>query len=274
MFGSETVGSAALGLLRLESLGDGRFSGTCIEGSTGRVFGGHVLAHTIRALSLAIDDRRPAHSLHATFIRPAVSTEPIDYATEVLKSGRSLDVVSVRAEQSGRVVFTAFGSAHEPEPSIEDGLPMLDVPDPDELESSDFSIPGTNLAVRTLFDRRYVPKPGRSRIENVWIRLREQITSTLPADHTALLAYAVDFLLTRAAHVALPELPLIGASLDHAMWFHRPFRIDQWLLVSSTMDAFSDSRSLCTCTVYDRDGRVVATAAQEALLRAEALPRI
>jgi acyl-CoA thioesterase-2 len=262
-------GPSALDLIALEREGEGRFSGISLEGAIGRVFGGQMLAQAIRAVSHSIGDRRPVHSFHASFVRPALPTVALDYSTEVIKSGRSLDVVDFRARQSGRVMLLGFASAHEPEPSREAGPTMPLVVGPDELPSSDFAPRGTNAAVRAPFDRRYVPSAPGSRTQDVWVRTRGRVESDCPIDHMALLTYAVDFLLTRAAHVALPEISVVGASLDHAMWFHRPFRIDEWLLISNTMVAFSDSRSLCTCSVFDRSGEVVASATQEALIRAD-----
>ncbi|MCU1557823.1 MAG: acyl-CoA thioesterase [Microbacteriaceae bacterium] len=256
-----------LELIALQRVGDGQFTGSCLEGVSGRVFGGQVLAQAVRAVSHSIGDRRPVHSFHASFVRPANPTVVLDYGTEVIKSGRSLDVVEFRARQSGRVMLFGFASAHEPEPSIGAGLTMPAVVGPDDLPSSDFAPVGSNPVVRSPFDRRYVPTAPGDRTEDVWVRTRRRVASDSAIDHTALLAYAVDFLLTRAAHVALPVIPTIGASLDHAMWFHQPFRIDEWLLVSSSMVAFSDSRSLCTCSVFDRRGVLVATASQEALIR-------
>ena len=266
---SPADGPLPLELIALQRQGDGRFSGACLEGAIGRVFGGQVLAQAVRAVSFAIGDRRPVHSFHASFVRPALPTKTLDYSTEVVKSGRSLDVVDFRARQSGRVMMLGFASAHEPEPSIDAGPDMPAVAGPEELPSSDFAPPGTNAAVRAPFDRRYIPAESGSRTENVWVRTRARVDSEAGIDHTALLAYAVDFLLTRAAHVALPEISDVGASLDHAMWFHRPFRIDEWLLISNTMTVFSDSRSLCTCSVFDRSGEVVASATQEALIRSD-----
>lgn len=266
---SESFGSPIrpLGLLSLEDLGSRSFSGSCVEGAIGRVFGGHVLAQALRAASFAIDDRRPIHSLHASFIRPASPAQPLVYTTEVLKSGRSLDVIEFRAKQSSRVMLAGFASAHEPEPSIQVGLPMPDVVGPDELRAIDSSPSGTNSAVRAPFELRYLAtKPGVDSVE-LWLKTRAEVPSDAAIVHTALLAYAVDFLVTRSAHVAVPSIPLVGASLDHAMWFHRPFRIDEWLFISSSMIAYSDSRSLCTCQVFDRAGNLVATATQEALIR-------
>lgn len=256
-----------LGLLQLERLGPRQYAGNCIDGAVGRVFGGHTLAQAVRAASLAIDDRRPIHSFHATFLRPGSSATPMIYSTEILKKGRSLDVVGFRAEQSSSLMLFGFASAQAPEPSVHSAISMPSVADPESLAASAFAPTGTSSSVRAPFDRRYLPSPPGFLGKQLWVKSHSEVASASAIDHTALLAYVVDFLVTRAAHVAMPTLPQVGASLDHAMWFHRPFRVDEWLFVSSEMTTFSDSRSLCTCHVFDRDGTLVATATQEALIR-------
>jgi acyl-CoA thioesterase-2 len=129
--------------------------------------------------------------------------------------------------------------------------------------------------VRAPFDRRPVPLPPdvNPAREDHWIRTHSPVRSANPNIHAALLAYATDFLVSRAAHAGMPrDAAVLGASLDHAMWFHRPFRADQWLLVSSTASIYTGSRSLSTCQVFDADGALVATATQEALIRTSDVP--
>jgi len=261
--------SDPLELVRLAGADDGPYEGLCVEGASGRVFGGHVLAHVVRAASLASGGARPVDALHVSFVRPAVPTRPLVYRADVVKSGRSLDVVGIRAEQRGATMLLGVVTMHEPEPSVEFGVVAPRLPGPDALEGSDYRPPGTSADVRAPFELRYVPGTGEEHAhEDVWIRTRALVGSDAQPDHAALLAYGVDFLVTRAAHVGLPpSMAGIGASLDHAMWFHRPFRADEWLLVSSTCTVFAGSRSLSTSRVFDTAGRLVATASQEALIR-------
>jgi acyl-CoA thioesterase-2 len=270
----EGEGPDPLGLIRLDAVDELRFSGMCIDGRIGRVFGGQTLAQALRATSLALSETRAPNSLHAYFISPGRSDAPVEFAVAPIKSGRSLDVADVRAEQDGRTLLSAIVSFHGVEESIEFQVAMPDVPPPEDLESSVYRPPHTNPAVRAPFDIRYPPSTtaaGASRAPAqvlTWIRTHAPVRSDAPVDHAALLAHAVDFLLTRAAHVALDDAPAhIGASLDHAMWFHRPFRMDEWLMVSSEALTFAGSRSLCTAHIFMRDGRLVATASQEALIR-------
>jgi acyl-CoA thioesterase-2 len=263
-----------LQLISVNERGPGQFFGSSIDGAIGRVFGGQALAQAVRAASHVVADKRPVSSLHAYFVSPASSSMDLNYSTNVIKSGRSLDVVSVTAEQAGRVLLAALVSTHSPEESVEFQLSMPPLPDPETRVRSGYIPPGTNPAVRAPFDLRYI-NDGDSKAEgaegarvDVWIRTRHAVRSDAAIDHTALLVYAVDFLVTRAAHAGLPKsLPMAGASLDHAMWFHRPFRIDDWLFVSSAGLTFADARSLSTCHVFNRNGDLVATATQEALIR-------
>ncbi len=258
-----------LELLAVHEIERGRYTGVCIDGAIGRVFGGHALAQAVRAASICVGDRRPVNAVHVSFVRPAVPSEPLLYFTDVVKSGRSLDVVSVRAEQLGAVTLVGFVTTHETETSVEFADPAPPAPDPGGIPASDYLPQGTSPGVRAPFELRYLPPfPTGVAREDVWIRSRARVGSERQADHAALLSYAIDFLVTRSAYPGLPEdLVLRGASLDHAMWFHRPFRIDDWLLVSSSCSVFAGSRSLATSRIFDMNGRLVATATQEALIR-------
>lgn len=260
-------GPAPLELVALAAQSRILYTGVCLEGGPGRVFGGQVLAQAMCAVSQTIDDRRPIHSLHASFVGPAAPGIPLEYGTEVIKSGRAFDVVEFRARQSGKVTLVGFTSAHEGEPSVGFSQAAPAVLDAEELPRSSFTPAGANPTVRSYFDRRYLPSSSESAEQNVWVRTRRHVDSDSRVVHSALLAYAVDFLLTRSAHVRLPKLPSLGASLDHSMWFHRGFRIDEWLLISNRVVSFSDSRSLCLCSVFERSGLLVASASQEALIR-------
>lgn len=264
-----------LELLTVEEDGLGRYTGMSREGAYGRAFGGSVLANALRAATLAVGDSRAVESIHASFVSPADPRMPVNYRTEVIKSGRALDVAAVRAEQGARTVFFGFVTSHDAEASIDFGDRAPDVPPPEGLESTHFVPRGTNGNVRSPFDRRPVPLPvGSKRArEDHWIRTSAPVRSDNPNVHAALLGYATDFLVSRAAHAGMPgDAEVLGASLDHAMWFHRPFRLDDWLLVSSTASIYAGSRSLSTSQVFDRSGALVATATQEALIRATDLP--
>lgn len=274
MSGTSDNAGSTLALIDVTERTAGHYEGVCIDGTIGRVFGGQALAQALRAASATVDDARPVHSLHAYFVSPGRSAEPIDYRTRAVKTGRTLDVVSVESAQAQRTLVTAQASFHHPEDGATFQLPMPRVADPDELPPSPYVPPGTNPAVRAPFDVRYAEvrtdgsAPRAAAEVNSWVRTRNSVDSDRSIDHAALLVFSIDFLLTRAAHVALGDSsPQVGASLDHTMWFHRPFRSDDWLLVSSEGIVFAGSRSLCTAHVYTRDGTLVATATQEALIR-------
>lgn len=259
-----------LKLLRLERAEPGLFLGRCVDGAIGRVFGGHALAQSIAAASAASGSGRDIDAVHVSFVRPASPLIPMEYRTEVAKAGRAIDVIGVRTEQGGVPVMLGFVTTHEPEPSLEFGVEGPETLGPESVQRSRYHPPGTNPAVRAPFDLRYLTDPEATGVarEDVWLRTESAVRSDRQPDHAALLAYAVDFLVTRAAHAALPStMALVGASLDHAMWLHRPLRVDDWLLVTSESSTFADSRSLSTCRVFDRAGTLVATATQEALIR-------
>lgn len=264
-----------LELLTVEEDGPGIYAGTSLEGATGRAFGGHVLAHAVRAAALARGDSRMVESIHASFVGPANPRVPLRYRTEVIKSGRALDVVSVRGEQRDRTVFFGFVASHDAETNIDFGDRAPEAPLPESLERTEIAPSGTNGKVRSPFDLRLVPlTAGAKRArEDYWIRTHSPVRSDNPNVHAALLAYATDFLVSRAAHAGMPgDANVLGASLDHAMWFHRPFRLDEWLLISSTASIYTGSRSLSTSQVFDRSGALVATATQEALIRTKDVP--
>jgi acyl-CoA thioesterase-2 len=235
-----------------------------------------VLAQSLRVASHETGDRHAPNSLHAYFIGPGDPAVDVDYTGEVLKAGRSLDLVSVRARQGERTILALTASFHVGEASeqFEESPPK--VPAPGDLPGSDYVPPRTNPAVRAPFEVRYTDDrfrdsdpPHPEPHTNVWIRMREPVRSDSAVDHASLLAYAVDFLMTRAAHLPLRRdgRRLSGSSLDHAMWFHRPFRVDEWLLVSSSGVSFAGSRALAACRIFNEQGHLIASAGQEALLR-------
>jgi acyl-CoA thioesterase-2 len=256
-------------LLALQDGDGGASSGVCMDGSFGRVFGGQVLAQSIMAASRALDGIGSINSLHAYFVSPGRAYSPITYNPLVLKRGRSIGLARVTATQGGRTVLEMSVSSHIHEPSVEFQPTAPPLPGAEELTSSTDVHWSANPNVRAPFDIRYASETdGVGDGIAAWIRTRRAVSSPDPATHAALLAYAVDFLITRASHARLAQYqPLAGASLDHAMWFHRPFRADEWLLVICRGQTFAGSRTLAGCEVYRQDGTLVASAGQEALLR-------
>lgn len=262
-------------LLHVEPTGPARFRGRGRAALGTRVFGGHTLAHAVRASSTTQPAGRPINSLHAHFLGAAQAGLDIDYEVSSLKRGRSFDVDHVVATQRDRPIMVATISFHAAEDGADYQVEMPQVPSPAALEPVAYLPPGTHAEVRDPFELRYTDErfrdedgPDAHPALHTWVRARRPAPSAPQTDHAALLAYAVDFLITRVAHMPVRDDPaLVGASLDHAMWFHRPFRADHWLLVSCTASTLAGARSLSRAEIFDEDGHLVATAVQEALLR-------
>lgn len=270
-------------LLQLDPLGPARFEGNSFDIGSGRVYGGQVLGQTVIAAQQTVGDGKIIHSLHAYFLREGDFTLPIRYDVDITRDGRSFSTRSVTAVQRDKPIFTATASFHIPEAGLEYQPAMPDAPDPEEVPSlrelaaAGASGPADRLAgllklstpfdLKPLVDRDSVRKVPRL---DAWIRT----TGRLPNDmdlHRAILAYISDYGLVRTSllphhtYVENPALQL--ASIDHGMWFHRPFRIDEWLLYSCEPVTTGDARGLARGSFYDRSGHLIATTVQEGLLR-------
>ena len=278
-------------LMRLEPVGEDRFRAQSEDIGTPAVFGGQVLGQALMAASLTVDAARPVHSMHAYFLLPGEHA-PIDYSVDRVRDGRSFTTRHVLARQAGRIIFEMAASFQTMDRGVEHQLPMpaLDGPEglPSELEQrlalgdrlpAQWRVKAT--APHGIEYRRVeqddpvapVPREGGSA---VWMRA----VAPLPDDpmvHRALLAYASDHGLLRAALVPHGLSFLAGdvraASLDHAMWFHRDFRFDDWLLYVIDSPSAGGARGLCRGSVFARDGRLVASTAQEGMLRVIEHPR-
>ncbi len=275
-----------LSLLQLERLEDNFFRGESRDIGTRYVFGGQVLGQALSAAQQTVDPNRSAHSLHAYFLRAGDIEQPILYHVERTRDGGSFSVRRVTAIQHGKPIFNFSASFQLAEPGIEHQLPMPAVPRAEDLE------PGTPLEpaefdrlppklqrwfgrkgpfeFRHVYPRDELNPPKRPPFQQVWFRLVDSIGDS-PVLHRALLAYASDFHLigtTMFPHgVSFLQAGVQVASLDHAMWFHRPFRIDQWLLYSCDSPTAQGARGLARGMVYSEDGRLVASTAQEGLVR-------
>jgi acyl-CoA thioesterase II len=276
-------------LLRLERLEDNLFRGESRDIGTHRVFGGQVLGQALSAAQQTVDGERAAHSLHAYFLRAGDTEKPIVYNVERTRDGSSFSVRRVVAIQHGQAILNCSVSFQIDEPGVEHQLPMPDVPRPDELPAhpqiaaDDLArIPAKLqrwLAMRGPFEfRRVHPRnelnPGKQPpYQQVWFKL----SSRAPDDvvlHRSLLAYASDFHLvgtTTFPHgISYLQKNVQMASLDHALWFHRPFRADEWLLYSCDSPTAQGARGLARGMIYSLDGRLVASTAQEGLIRLRA----
>ena len=276
-----------LELLDLEPIEVNIFRGRSPDEDRQRVFGGQVMGQALVAAQRTVDDDRQAHSLHSYFLRPGDPTVPILYEVDRIRDGRSFATRRVVAIQHGRAIFNMSVSFHVHETSDEYHLPMPTVAGPDELV-------GWTEYLATIqddipeemahwFNR---PRPIETRpvkvhhpfkpvfedppINQLWFRA----ASAVPDDQAlqqALLTYAVDMWLLDCSTMphgyqfSDPQMQM--ASLDHSMWFLRPFRADDWLLLDAECIATAGARGMNRANIYSSDGRLVATANQEGLMR-------
>lgn len=275
-----------LTLLRLEQIEARIFRGQSQDLGWGAVFGGQVLGQALSAAAQTVPPDRHAHSLHAYFLRQGDARKPIVYEVECIRDGTSFTTRRVVAVQKGRPIFLLSASFQIAEPGFDHYVPMTDAPPPESLisetEAARKLAPNLPEGVRRIalaerpIEMRAVqqvaylnPQPTEPR-RQIWYRA----AGPLPDDdavHRYLLAYASDFNFlstTLQPHAAsLLTSGLQVASLDHAMYFHRPFRFDDWLLYEVESPSASGARGLVTGRFYTRDGLLVATAVQEGLIR-------
>jgi len=273
-------------LMALERLEDNLFRGQSRDIGTKYVFGGQVLGQALSAAQQTVGDGRSAHSMHAYFLRAGDIEAPIVYMVERTRDGNSFTTRRVEAIQHGQQIFVMAVSFQRPEPGVEHQVAMPEVPRPEDLDPPEpidperlAHVPAKLqrwLSAKGPFEFRHVwPRdeirvPKRPPLQHVWFRLRERIgdDETL---HRALLAYASDFHLIGTATlphgISYLQPNVQMASLDHALWLHRPFRVDDWLLYSCDSPTAIGARGLARGAVYDLAGRLVASTAQEGLLR-------
>lgn len=277
-------------LMRLEPLGNDRFLAQSEDLGTPAVFGGQVLGQSLMAASRTVEADRPAHSMHAYFLLPGEHA-PIEYSVDRVRDGRSFTTRHVVARQGERIIFEMSASFQTVDDGVDHQIAMPAVAGPDGLSNEReqrmalgdrlperWRVKG--LAPHGLEYRRVdpddllapVPRPSESAL---WMRA----IAPLPDDpnvHRALLAYASDHGLLGAAMrrhgLSFMSGQVRPASLDHAMWFHRDFRMDDWLLYSLDSPSASGARGLSRGSIFTRDGRLVASTAQEGMLRVRREP--
>jgi acyl-CoA thioesterase II len=274
-----------LRLLDLEPIEHDIYRGRNRDIGTGRVFGGQVLAQALVAARRTVEADRVAHSMHGYFILPGDLSTPIVYFVDRLRDGKSFTTRRVTAIQHGRAVFNMSASFHRVEDGIEHQTAMPEAPPPDTLPSEldrmraeAHRIPGALRDVLTQ-DRPIDFRPvganpfdasPRQPTRTVWLRAMGGMPDERLA-HQAVLAYASDYGLLAAAvqphGMTIRDAGLQAATLDHAIWFHRDFRVDDWLLYSMESPVAAGARGFARGTVFGRDGRLVASVAQEGLLR-------
>jgi len=281
-----------LTLLKLEKIEENIYRGQSQNLGFGNVFGGQVLGQALSAASHTVPEARAAHSIHAYFMRPGDPTQPIVYSVDRIRDGKSFTTRRIVALQKGQAIFSMSASFQIDEPGFDHQDEMPEVPGPEnfvsELEEmqqwADKIAPRTRarmLCEKPIEFRHvdpidpFAPKPMPSR-RYVWFRAIGPMPDDRAA-HRYMLAYASDFNLmaTSLQHHGHtywePEMQV--ASLDHAMWFHRDFRMDDWMLyVMDTPNAYK-ARGLSIGRVFSQDGTLAATVAQEGLIRNHAIGR-
>jgi acyl-CoA thioesterase-2 len=263
-------------LLDVEALAADRFRGGTQETGLPQVYGGHVVAQALLAAARTVRDDRLPHSLHGYFLRPATPTRPVVYEVRTVREGGSFSTRSVTGRQDDADVITVLASFCAPEPGLEHQVPGPAAAGPET------SVHLPENALRQLrWDREFSAwdirplRPGRSddsrpALSRTWVRLREPLPDD-PLLHAVALAYASDLTLLET-NVRPHGRPFVRhglrlASLDHGLWFHRPCRADEWLLVENTSATTARARGLASGRFFTADGVLVATVVQEGLIR-------
>ena len=270
-----TALDSLISLLDLEQIEVNIFRGRSPSDWRQRVFGGQVAGQALVAAGRTVPPDRPVHSLHAYFIRPGDPSAPIVYTVDRVRDGRSFTTRRVSAIQHGKTIFTLSASFHHPEPGIQHAVSMPPVPPPDAIARlADDGFPTGNP-----IDLRFV---GPSRVDSggqriadtehnlVWLRANGELPDD-PLLHVCLMTYASDLTLLdsvlRWHGLSWADGRTSGASLDHAMWFHRPFRADRWLLYDQESPTAAGARGLAWGHVFTDEGELVVSVVQEGLVR-------
>ncbi len=274
-------------LLKLESIEENIFRGQNYQAPWKRVFGGQVLAQALHAAYNTVPEDRFAHSLHAYFILAGDIEQPIIYDVERIRDGGSFTTRRIVAIQKGRAIFNAAVSFQLRQDGLDHQVRMPNVPPPEALVSDETALAHLKESNPTLYQRFYQERPIEFRqvekldpvnpkksrpFRHVWFKAKGTLSDEVRV-HQEVLAYASDYNLLITA--SLPHLEkvkrqdLFFASLDHAMWFHRSFRADEWLLYALDSPSASNSRGFTRGNIFSQDGDLVASVVQEGLIRSK-----
>ena len=278
--------------LNLEPLELNLFRGRSPQSGWQRVFGGQVIGQALVAACRTVEEiaTRPPHSLHAYFLLGGDPKVPIIYEVDRIRDGKSFTTRNVKAIQHGLAIFSMSVSFHVVEQGLSHQFKMPDVPKPDalptEAELKERVWPLMPEAVRRYYKRerpieirpleygRYLGEKSEDGRFHVWIRATGKLPDE-PAIHQCVLAYASDMMLLDAALIphgrSVFSDDIMAASLDHALWFHRPFRADEWLLYAQDSPNLFGSRGFSRGLIFTSDGTLVASVVQEGLLRLKRL---
>lgn len=274
-----------LDLIQLDQETSSLFVGSNFETPWGRVFGGQVLSQALYAANQTVPHDRIAHSLHAYFILAGDIRVPIEYQVVRSRDGRSFTTRRVAALQNGETIFIMAASFQVKEKGLEHQIPMPNVPAPEHLMSDQEYYATLKDKLPQLYRRYQFPQPIEFRpverynplaptpqlpFRHIWMRVNE----TMPEDprvHQQVLAYASDYNLLSTAY--MPHQlearidQIMFASLDHAMWFHEDFRMDDWLLYAVDSPSAGNARGFTRGNIFTRNGKLIASVTQEGLMR-------
>ncbi len=249
-----------------------------------KAYGGDLLVHAAAAATATVQAGRVLHGMHTAFLRPAEIGAPVRYEVERLRDGRSYSSRAVRGYAGDQLLVTSTLSFHALEDGVEFAAPMpVGIPTPESLPSAADVLAGRDDAAARYwsagrsFDLRHVPAaiyttvgPGRPATQHVWLRAFDRLPDD-PAVHRLALVYVCDYPILepvlRQQGRAWSDAGLATASLDHALWLHRDGRLDEWVLYTQTAASAQHARGLATGTFHARDGRLLATVAQEGVVR-------
>ncbi|MFF0708756.1 MULTISPECIES: acyl-CoA thioesterase [Gordonia] len=263
-------------ILQVERIEKDIYRGGAFESFLQRTFGGQVAGQALVSATRTVDDNYTVHSLHGYFLRPGNPDIPAVFLVDRIRDGRSFCTRRVTGIQNGEAIFTMSASFHvHGDEGIEHQDRMPPAPDPESLPDRAETLSDDDSSVLKEwqnFDLRVVPRedmvtnPYFAAQQRVWFRYRHR----LPDDqtiHVCTLAYMSDMTLLGSSKVPHPGIEPQAASLDHAMWFMRPFRADEWLLYDQSSPSAGGGRALTQGRIFDRDGRLVAAVTQEGLSR-------
>lgn len=271
-------------VLDIKALSKTEFVGRTQWMPHGRVFGGQVLAQALIAAMRTMVDGRAPHSLHSYFLRPGDINKEIAFSVEILRDGRSFSARRVHALQDGLPIFSMIASFQDPDAGLEhQSLMPQGVTPPEQLPSaadllSAFDHPATNYWSKARpFDLRHASEPvylqpakQHTAEQLIWFKALSELPDD-PQLQAAALAYASDYSILesilRRHGLSWAHPGLASASLDHAMWFHRPARVDQWLLYAQESPSAQNGRGLSLGKIFDREGKLIASVAQEGMVR-------
>src|ERR1700761_6026352 len=282
----QSLAQGLVDLLDVEELDRDLYRGKRQPGGIGRVFGGQVIAQALQAAQRSADEPKAAHSLHAYFMRPGNEDYPIIYRVVRDFEGRSFATRRVIAMQRGEPILNMACSLQLPEEGLHHQDPMPDMPDPDTLQSEHelrlgmidqipekfrrHMLRSRPIEIRPVNPRNWFAPTPQPAVQHSWFRIVAPIGDD-PAIHRAVLAYASD--MTLLGTCLMPHgvnwltHKVQTASLDHAIWFHEDFRADEWLLYTTDAPWSGHARGFNRGRIYARDGRLVASVAQEGLIR-------